>query len=594
MRGPLVLVLVTLGACAAPAPPERPGAVERLRDTKQLRLGTATRSAVPVRPESAFELAVDGPVARVLFSIGMLNGGDLAGRVTFTVRAEGPEGWRPVFSETLGAEAPEWHDRAAEVDAPRTLRFETSVAPAAVADPVACWGSVVLVGPTPASAPNVVVLSLDTLGAAYLSAFGGVPGVSPRIDDFLRHAFAFERAYAQYGSTLVSHSSLFTGLYPIHHGRYAPPVPPLNSLVDVLAAHGWVTVAFTEDAYVGSSLGFASGFDWFDDGNDVSSIAGDAERTFARAAAWLEEFGARTRFFLFVHTYEVHAPYVARDEPARRLADRITPDDRRHFDGEAQLESLLRHNDGRALLDAADIRRYAALYAAEIGYLDRVVGAFLDRLSALGLADDTVVVLTGDHGDQFGEQGKVDHGETLHNRVLHVPLGFRWPGRIAPGRSDSPVQLIDVFPTILEVAGLAVPPALDGRSLAPVLLGREREIPPRAAFAELRADREECGRWRGSGPCRLDRYAVQTERFKYVSSKVPPFERLYDLAADPLETRDVAAEHPDVLAAQRRLLEAYTAAAVPPASAGQAREGTPEGVPDDATRRRLRALGYTD
>jgi arylsulfatase A-like enzyme len=607
---PALVALIAVVACGPPSfAPGTRTVVARWADlsasgndvlppSKALRLGTRTRESVEVMPVSQLAVSAPETASTLLFSVGARAPGPASGQIHFSIQAQLTGGWRTIFSDAVVPDEGKWHDHEIDLVAvapgARSFRFETRSEPAleATENVQAWWGSVTWLsreapGATPA--PNVILISLDTLGAAQLSSFENAPGVSPRIDAFLDEGFSFRRAYAQYGNTLVSHASLFTGLYPVHHGFYpGGPLVAIDSLVANLARAGWLTAAFTEGAFVSASYGFGHGFDWYDDGALGLSrqIAGGASQTFTRAGDWLEGIGRDTRFFLFLHTYEVHAPYLPRDDEARAVVKRLVPNDGRVFSSETQARLALAHNSGHERMGETGFRKLHALHSAEIHWLDRILGDFLARLDALGLADDTLVVLTSDHGDQFGEADKVGHGETLHNRVHHVPLGFRWPGQIEPGRSDTPVQLIDVLPTVFDLVGRDVPAERDGRSLVPIMAGKVIEARP--AFGEQITARGECLRLKLPRECRLDRYSVQTGRFKYVTSKVPAYERLYDLDVDPLETRDVLSEHPEESERHRELLRRYLADA--PAAR------TPGAIvaPDEATRERLEALGYLD
>jgi arylsulfatase A-like enzyme len=594
-------------ACGAPQPASPRVVVQRWADLPgvggderpephPLRLGTATRDAFAVAPVSQLTVELDQPAQVLVFSTAARSAAPTAGRVRFGVQARVSGEWQTIFSEAVAAQAGAWRDHrldlAAAAPGARAFRFDTRAEPGpdAVRGAEAWWGSVTWLGRAAERRPNVILISLDTLGAAQLSAFGNAPGVSPHIDAFLDGGFSFRRAFAQYGNTLVSHASLFTGLYPVHH-RYYPggPLVPVDSLVAELARSGWFTAAFTEGAFVSAAYGFGHGFDWYDDGALGLSrqIAGGAPHTFARVEEWLEHY-RDTRFLLFVHTYEVHTPYAPRDEASWQIVERITPGDARAFTPEFQARRSFAHNSRRRLLSDRDLAHLRALQSGEVHGLDEVLAGFFARLAELGLERDTLVVLTADHGDQFGEHGKVGHGETLHNAVLHVPLGFRWPGHVVPGASDDPVQLVDVMPTVLELAGLPVPAGRDGRSLAGLLLAGGTAPEPRPAYAEQITARGECLRLGLPKECRLDRYSVQTDRFKLVSSRVPEAKRLFDLRADPLEDHDVAAEHPDEVRHLSALLDAYLAGAepVPPPGAPVA--------PDEATRQRLEALGYLE
>jgi arylsulfatase A-like enzyme len=559
---------------------------------------------VAVEPGTTFEttLAASGGLLGFSFGLDVVNA-DPSSAVDFAIDLERQGGWQTIFQERVASSAVGWHDRFVELEAsdePEAhLRFRTDVgAWAAPRNARVFWGGVSILGAPdneasdPDRRPSILLISLDTLGADYLGWFDGEADASPNIDSFLGGSFSFRRAYAQYGSTFPSQSSLFSALYPIHHGRYKRARPALESLVSRLAGAGYFTAAFTENAWIGSAFGFARGFDWYDDGVSTGLMAFSSrhgEDTFRRAGDWLERHGRTTRFFLFVHTYEVHAPYTPAAGAPRMLADRLTPNDDRVFDNKKMVASIIRHNRGGRDLEAADVARYRALHVGEIRGLDALVGDLLERIDRIGLADDTLVVLTSDHGDQFGEHGKLGHGASLHNRILHVPLAFRWPGRIPVGESREPVQLVDVLPTVLELAGIQVPEAIDGRSLAASFAGRGPSA--RAAFSEMRLDTSECVRFGGRASCPHARYAVQTGRFKYVRSELPAYEQLHDLEADPLESRDVGARYPEELARHRRLLEEYLT------TTGDRVEGPtaedPDAV-DGVTLERLRALGYVE
>jgi arylsulfatase A-like enzyme len=576
---------------------EPAAAAEGLPAAATLKLGTRTRNALRGGGVTLFEVEVDGHARHLEFSTALLARADAAGGARFSVEHRaGAEGrWAEIFRSTTTAGEAAWNDHRTELPSAtlHRLRFSTTTQPGGTGDLEPVWGSVSFSAPADTSQrqrPNVLLIVLDTLGAAYLGAYAGAPGTSPHIDDFLEESFTFRRAYAQYGNTLVSHASLFSALHPIRHRVY-PGLrgrPLAESLVARIARAGYRTVAFTEGAFVSANFGFSVGFDAYDDGSIglTKQMAGGSARTFRRASRWLAEYGAQQRFFLFVHTYEVHSPYLPRDEASRRFAASLATVDERLTRPEIQAQVLLRHNDLRQPIPDRGLAWLAALHAGEVHYVDRIVGAFLEQLEDLGLARDTLVILTADHGDQFGEHGKVGHGESLHNRVLHVPLAFRWPGRVVRGESVAPVQLVDVMPTILDLAGIGASAHLDGRSLAATLRGGS--APQRPAYSEQRSARGECLQLALPQHCRLDRFAVQTERFKLVTSKRPAWTRLYDLERDPLETRDVAASHPDEVARHLELLDAHrTRAAADPAE--------PEGIPvDPDTLRRLHELGYVD
>lgn len=565
------------------------------------KVDTEARRAVCVQTDEPRDLSVESPSRWLVFGVALEPPDDVREPVVFRVEEKidganaGGERWTGVFEERLKGGAPGWRDHVVDLGrkAKRALRFRILEARRGVQT---CWGSVAVLDEPVESSPNVVLLSLDTLGADYLGAYGGPGDVSPHMDAFLAQAYWFRRAYAQYPSTLVSHASLFTGQYPIHHGRRRGQWGHMNSLVKSLARHGYYTAAFTEDAYVGSAFGYANGFDRYDDGPHSSGKAHattperDASVTFGKAESWLGEFERRSPFFLFVHTYKVHTPYGPLDDQATRVANAITPDDSRMLDPIKWSLRIVARNRGLLRIDSHDIRRLRALYLGEIDMLDRVVDAFMRRLHELGLAENTLVILTADHGEQFGERGKLGHGQTLHNRLLHVPLGFRWPARVRSDNSKDVVQLVDVLPTVFGLLGLEIPHDVDGRDLAPLVLGSVSHLDPRPAFAELHLRDEKCPA-SADERCWRSRYAVQTSRYKLISSPQQHDDRLYDLERNPLETKNVGAEHPNELKRLQAILEDYLE------SPARGRRGvgaarTPHVDPN--TQERLRALGYLD
>ena len=623
-RGPaslgLLAVLCFGIGCGGPEPLH---VVARLRDFHRVTpaqsvsprtFAAATRQAARMSPDSRFEVQLEEQPDLLRFSIARRHSERCDVPVRFRILARRGASWEELHQEAPPTGPARWADR--EIDLARgtpafsRFAFETEAAWANPEQQRRCggkvepyWGAVAFLGraaapPTaragrPDPPRGIILISLDTLSAVSLSRFGNAPGVSPNLDAWLDDAFSFERAISQYGHTRPSHASMLSGQYPHRHG--ATPESLLArfpSRVALLASAGYWTAAFTEGAYVSAALGYAQGFDEYDDGRRGVQTAAhtDAAATFARAGDWLEKYGTRSRFFLFVHTYEVHIPYTPRDPEARAVARELSPGVERFFTPDVQLRTTMQHARGGKRLSEGELEHLAALHSAEVHYLDRVVAGLLGRLEALGLANDTLVVVTSDHGDQFGEQGKVTHGESLHNRVHHVPLGFRWPGRVAPGATADPVQLIDVMPTLLDLAHIDSPADTDGASLVPWLLGRSPPL-SRPAFSELPTARWECERLGLPFRCRLDRYAVQTGRFKLERSAAPPGEQLFDLESDPREERDVSAEHPDELARHRALLTPFVEQAT---RAWEAHGPAVRAPLDDAMRQQLEALGYVE
>jgi len=595
----LFVLLLTAGmAAASPEPAVGPRLVLRdaggvVAPSAKVRLAGATRDAVATTAGAVHESACPGGPGILVVSVGSAVE-PRAEVLRFVVEAQSDGGWAALAAIDLAPGQASWVDRRIELppaaEAVRRLRFRLQ-APAAS---TGYWGSLRCnVGAAGDDTPNVIVVSLDTLGAAYLGSFGGYGAASTNLDSFLSRAFSFRRAYATYPNTLVSHASLFSGTYPTTHGVYGSlrdSRVEADLLSTVLRRRGYFNVAFTENAFVSSDFGFDRDFDWYDDGPErgESSFLGDAAYTFGRAGDWLERFGGDAPFLLFVHTYEVHSPYIVRDEQSREIADAV-------FDrGQDVVQDLgpgqnveHMHNAGFLPLSADHVRRLEALHVGEIDYLDRVFADFLRRFEALDLSRRTLLVVVADHGDEFDPRGAIGHGETLADVVLHVPMAFYWPGRIVRGDYEPPVSLVDVVPTVLELLGVANPLEVDGRSLAPLLNGSADALPARPVFAELQRAAATCLRLRLSEDCYVGRFVVYGEGERFETSMIPSYQRLSSNGP----------ESPEQALALDQVLASYVTGSPWASRVGWRPRAVDTkrneaGAIDEVTRQRLEALGY--
>jgi len=418
-----------------------------------------------------------------------------------------------------------------------------------------------------ASAPPAVVLvSIDTLRPDHLGCYGYPKPTSPEIDRFQREAVLLRWAIAQAPSTLASHASMLTSLPPQHHGasveRQSALRPGVKTLTELLRGAGFATASFNGGGQLDRTFGLDRGFETYVSATD-GSTAEVGEDTLAqqvaRATAWLDRTGQRP-FFLFLHTYEAHHPYTPSPERLRQMETGYKGSLPDHI-SIALLEKI---NSGQRRLGPGDLAHVVATYDAEIASADAAFGSLLQSLRSRGLYDSTLVVLTSDHGEAFGERGKVGwHGDELYDEQIRIPLILKLPGaRLAGTTIESQVREIDLAPTVLSLLGLPVPPGFIGSAID--LAGGAPAHPPWAV---------------ASLDSRSRSAAVRTRHWKWYDG------RLYDLVHDPQETRDLAGRRPDV----EHSLEGRLVAIL------RSRELAPTTpvAPGDELQERLRALGYS-
>ncbi len=501
--------------------------------------------------------------ARLDFSYGIESPGWEPGApaVTFSVGVDRESA--PLFSARVDPAADpaqrRWFD--ATVDLSRyagssiTLTLQSAQAREITAGTptVPVWGDPVIVvpGTRERKAPrNLLLISIDTLRAASVSAYGRARPTSPFFDALAREGALFEQTVAQSTVTPVSHMSLFTGLYPSQHGVTGPRrqsnVFLYPTMAEVFRANGYATAAVTEDGLLQAGLGFERGFDRYLESKSPNVFApvGQVTTTFAAALEWLQAHRTQ-RWFLFVHTYQVHAPYTPPPQYEGLFGDR-------------------------------DIDRYEE----EIRYTDDQLRELWRGIGALGLTDDTLLIVTSDHGEEFGEHGVIRHGSHLYDETLLVPLLMRAPGRIpARLRVSEPVGLIDVFPTVAEILGL---PGLffpDGRSLASLF---EAERPPvdRMRWFLARRDlfAEAWSPFRMLADHTFDRawhpplFALRTGQRKLIWSperaESPARVEVFDLDGDRDEQHDLAASASKQFSTEIDALRRYVDAASAASGAG--------------------------
>jgi arylsulfatase len=336
----------------------------------------------------------------------------------------------------------------------------------------------------PGSAPDIVLVLIDTLRADHLHSHGYPRPTSPRMDALAAEGRRYARAYAHAGWTLASATSLLTGLYPHQHGvvrdgcqpdAYGALSPDDPSLARALQASGWRTGAWANNTFLAPAFGLHHGFDRYDYRGASNQQHRTAVDTVDEALAWLDDGGpAAPPTFLLVHLMEPHLDYV----PAPDLAGTFTP-------GEPPPRMVERDGQNPFSLvatrqldpDAAERAWLIGRYDEELLTVDRAVGRLVDGLRDRGRLDRTVLVVTADHGEELWDHGGFEHGHALWSALTHVPLIVRGPG-FPVGVDEGIVEHIDLTATLAGVAGVSLGPGAAGREL------RRPDRPPRAAMSE--------------------------------------------------------------------------------------------------------------
>lgn len=335
--------------------------------------------------------------------------------------------------------------------------------------------------PLPRATRGYILISIDTLRADHLGCYGYPRPTSPFLDALARRATLFEEAYAQYPSTLVSHMSMFTGLYPREHGVLPPNSvlsPEVETLPEVFQRHGFRTAGFTEGGFVSGRFGFRRGFDVFASRDRNPSHHRLVASTFRRGLDFVASLAPRDRFLLFLHTYAVHTPYDAPEQYRRRFWAGAPPDGAIPASGPA----LSRQNMTGERPPPVVIDWLEALYDAGIRQTDEALQDFFAELERLGLANQVTVIVTADHGEEFMEHGLFNHTQ-LYRETLRVPLLVVHPDQRSAVRQGGMVQLVDLAPTLYELARVTPGRRPSGASLAR-LLGRPTPALPGTAWSE--------------------------------------------------------------------------------------------------------------
>jgi arylsulfatase A-like enzyme len=445
--------------------------------------------------------------------------------------------------------------------------------------------------PTRKGPPDMVLIVLDTVRADHLSLYGYVRPTTPALDQLAKSSLVYDRAWSPAPWTPPSHASMLTGLLPAQHQCDGGPVDAHLPTVQKLLRHaGYHTLAVVNNPELGTGVGLRPGFELY---REVWALpprlparlirvgqrflgkgwawTGDAEGSLRSVRIWWADEASGPRFVL-LNLIDAHSPYGWPGHDENRFLDESTrsaPDisnDSEDYDG------------GLVRAEGPALARVVARYDADIAYMDRYLGEFFAWLSRRGELDQTVIIVTSDHGERLGERGLLGHQLGLDAALLRVPLLVRYPPRVAAGRQQEIVETQGIGATVLEFAGMSAPPgwapALDRQRLL-VAVAQMRHQGWYVDLVKSRASHFDAAPFEGD-------WATATDGTWKLLRSTAGWQRLYHLPTDPTEIVDVAAEHPDVVARLSPELDALPKWGAAP---------TPIEMPQD-TQDALRSLGY--
>jgi arylsulfatase A-like enzyme len=436
---------------------------------------------------------------------------------------------------------------------------------------------------------NVILISIDTLRADHLGCYGYERDTSPNIDSLATESALFFNAYATSPWTLPSHVSILTSLFGVHHqvnNEHEKMDLSLITLADVFRKNSFFCSAFTGGAYVSSAYGFSKGFDIYEESLRPFSMQDSVERIYRDVSKWLDR-NKDKNFFLFIHTYQPHNPYASPHPYNTMFLDNNAKWERINLMG-----YLGRKRGIFKSLPEEERQNIISLYDAEIRYTDEeLIRPLLEDLREMGLYEQTMIVFTSDHGEEFYEHKGWEHGHSLYDELLKVPLIIKFPeSKFAGKKVENIVPLVDIMPTVLDELYLDVPGLiLDGQSLIPVLKGKETK--DRIFLADKGNNvlnshiPQKTSMNMGKNKIILsERFRKQDLKFfLFPPPKIEPVE-LYDLAEDSIETKNIADEKIKFVdQIIRQVNEIYS-------QAKQRKTAKPE--IDEELKKRLEALGY--
>ena len=399
--------------------------------------------------------------------------------------------------------------------------------------------------------PNIILIVLDTVRKDHLSCYGSKRETTPNIDRLAGQGVLFTNAVSTASWTLPSHASMFTGLYPSTHKAtfakaHIEDVTALTkvnfldekftTLAEVLKDHGYATGGFVAAAWCRAVFGLGQGFDVYSD--DYRSPGGRTAREINDDAfEWLKN-QKKGPFFLFINYFDAHSPF----DPPESFKT-LYQDDPKSMDGYIQENKTISYviKNKIKLTDALK-ERILALYDGEINYVDSEIGRLAAFLKSLKVYDNSIIIITSDHGESFGEHYLMDHGRALYEELIHVPLIIIGPNFSKGVRREFLVQNVDFMPTILDLLKIEIPLSCQGKSFLKPMMSQDTSPTRMSAFSEASAEQN----WIKDYGERFNRNqkSIRTKEWKLIRSSNGEIE-LYQISTDPEELWNLVEDKPE-------------------------------------------------
>ncbi len=433
---------------------------------------------------------------------------------------------------------------------------------------------------------NLIIVVLDAARADHVGCYGYPRDTTPNMDLLARESVLFNSHYCQIPFTVPSTASLFTGQYPDTHWVIYPAwehEEPQETMAAVMKERGFATALFSSTPCASPVMGVGTHFEeaYSRTKHPEAGPGFSPESLLLQFRAWLDDH-AGERFFAYVHFIPPHSPYEQPGDMTALFADADPPG----YDPAAftpwRFEFPVYEGERRPdLAVPPPVPEWLNLYDANLRYGDWAVGELVQILRTKGLLDNTVLVITADHGEAFGEHGYIWHPDAIHQEVARIPLLVRFPHGRKRQMVDSPTQTIDLFPTICDLFRIPIPGGVQGASLFPLIEGQD----PREGVYSVTTS------------FRPRKYMVRTDRFALLLYESPTWRALYDLDTDPEERRNVIGDRPEEAERLHAMFRKYAQAQSRPPHAflgggglkedAPSNDGLPAGVKDQ-----LKALGY--